>query len=51
MQNTFSDNLIAQARAYFSQKYGRDISIDEANNFLNALAGAYEIFIDFVTDE
>ncbi len=50
MQNTFSDNLVAQARAYFSQKYGRDISVDEAIEILSALAGVYESFVDFITD-
>ena len=40
----FSPALIAQAQAYFSPKYGRDISADEATGFLHSLADLYEQF-------
>ena len=47
MSFDFTEDLIARARKYFSKKYGRDISVDEAVDFLNALADLYESFIEF----
>ncbi len=47
---TYSQNLIDRTRAYFSQKCGRDISVEEAIEYLNALAGLYESFIEFAEE-
>jgi hypothetical protein len=47
----YPQELIERTQGYFSPKYGRGISVDEAIDILNSLADLYEVFIDFVTDE
>ena len=44
MPEPFSQQLVARAQAYFSTKCGRDISVEEAVDYLNALADLYESF-------
>lgn len=39
----FNQNLINKARTYFAKKYGRDISVAEANVLLVSLADLYEV--------
>jgi len=46
----YPQELIERTQGYFSQKSGRGISIDEAIDYLNALADLYEVFIDFAVD-
>lgn len=42
----FSEALITQAKRYFSDKWGREISRDEAENYLYSLAELYLSFVD-----
>lgn len=42
----FSEGLITKAKIYFSDKWGREISREEAENYLYSLAELYLSFID-----
>lgn len=46
MAHQFSHELIQRARDYFGEKSGRDISPEEANEYLNSLASLYESFLE-----
>lgn len=46
MAHQFSHELIQRAQQYFGQKSGRDISPEEANEYLNSLASLYESFME-----
>lgn len=46
MAHQFSHELIQRAQRYFGEKTGRDISPEEANEYLNSLASLYESFME-----
>lgn len=42
----FSENLINQTRAYFNNRFGYEISVSEAEEYLDSLADLYLVFSD-----
>ena len=46
MEQQYSQKLITRAQKYFGEKSGRDISPEEANEYLNSLASLYESFVE-----
>ena len=46
MEQPYSQKLIERAQNYFGEKSGRDISPEEANEYLNSLASLYESFME-----
>jgi hypothetical protein len=42
----YSDGLLKDASDYFSKVYGRPVSFDEANLFLNRLATFYKLLLE-----
>jgi hypothetical protein len=42
----YSDGLLKDASDYFSKAYGRPVSFDEANLFLNRLATFYKLLLE-----
>ena len=46
MAHQFNHELIQRAQRYFGEKSGRDISPEEANEYLNSLASLYESFME-----
>ena len=44
MNNQFSPELITRIISYFKEKYGREISKEEAEQYLNSLADLFEAF-------
>ena len=46
MAHQFSRELIQRSQQYFGEKSGRDISPEEANEYLNSLASLYESFME-----
>jgi len=49
MAHQFSHELIGRAQTYFGEKSGRDISPEEANEYLNSLASLYESFMELAS--
>lgn len=43
----YPQELIEHTQAYFSQKAGRVVSVEEAIEYLDALADLYKSFIEF----
>jgi hypothetical protein len=46
MAHQFSHELTQRAQTYFGEKSGRDISHEEANEYMNSLASLYESFME-----
>ncbi len=49
MGQPYSQKLIERAQNYFGEKSGRDISPEEANEYLNSLASLYESFMELAS--
>lgn len=50
MNNTFSPELIARSITYFREKYGQELTEEEAIAYLNSLADLFEAFHTALTD-